>query len=286
MSRPSSVPSKWMPYLLSTLRIVVGITLLRHGLQRIFGFPGETDPNFQVVLGGLGGMLALPGGLAMILGLFTRPAAVILSAVMAVSYFLGSLQQGYVWTFLNGGEPVVFYCVVFLFLAAAGGGSVSLDRLLSQRGSAESVFAMPEWAPYLLSVSRIVIGFLYIQHGTEKLFAFPGGTVDHNFAAVRAWAGPIETIGGALIILGLYTRPTAFILAGQMAAAYFIRYPGRGFWNSLVLSEAATYFCWYYLFMSSAGGGPWSLDAIIRRRRSGKAAPLPEEKLNEQAAQP
>ncbi len=286
MSGPSDVPSKWAPYLLSTLRIVIGITLIRHGLQNLFGFPGRTDPNFQVVLGGLGGILALPGGLSMILGIFTRPAAAILSAVMAMAYFLGSFQQGYVWTFLNGGEPVVYYCVVFLFLAAAGGGSLSLDRLLSSKHSAEGVYASPDWAPYLLSVARIVIGFLFIQHGTEKLFAFPGGEVDHNFAGIRAWAGPIETIGGTLIMLGLFTRRTAFILAGHMAAAYFIRFPARGFWNSLVLSEAATYFCWFYLFMSSVGGGPWSLDAFMRRKRSRKAASPSEEKLQEQATPP
>ncbi len=285
MSRSSSVPKR-TPYLLSTLRIVVGITLIRHGLQKLFGFPGETDPNFQVVLGGLGGILAFPGGLSMILGLFTRPAAIVLSAVMAMAYFFGSFQQGYLWTFLNGGEPVVFYCVVFLFLAAAGGGSLSMDRMLSRKGSADAVYALPEWAPYFLSVARIVIGFLFIQHGTEKLFAFPGGAVDHNFAALRAWAGPLETIGGTLIMLGLYTRPTAFILAGHMAAAYFIRFPARGFWNGLVLSEAATYFCWFYLFMSAAGGGPWSLDAFMRRRRSRQGAARSEEKLKEPATQP
>ena len=130
----------------------------------------------------------------MILGFFTRPAAAILSAVMATTYFFGSFQQDYVWTFLNGGEPVVYYCVVFLFLAAAGGGSLSLDRLLSSKQTGEAVYAQPEWAPYLLSVARIVIGFLFVQHGTEKLFAFPGGEVDHNFAAIRAWAGPIEPL--------------------------------------------------------------------------------------------
>ena len=285
MSGASTVHSKWTPYLLSTLRVVVGLTLSRHGLQNLFGFPGETDPNFQAVLGGLGGMLAFPGGLLLMLGLFTRPAALILSAVMAMAYFLGSFQQGYLWTFLNGGEPVVYYCVVFLFLAAAGGGSLSLDRVLSRKGGDDALYALPEWAPYLLSIARAVIGFLFVQHGTEKLFAFPGGTVDHNFAAIRAWAGPIETIGGILIILGLLTRPTAFILAGHMAAAYFIRFPARGVWNSLILSEAATYFCWFYLFMSSAGGGPWSLDALISRRRSRQAVSPSDEQLKEQAIQ-
>jgi putative oxidoreductase len=266
MSGASPTPSNWTPYLLSTFRIVVGITLIRHGLQALFGLPGETDPNFQVALGGLAGILAFPGGLAMILGFFTRPAALILSVVMAMAYFLGSFQQSYVWTLLNGGENVVFYCAVFLFLAAAGGGSLSLDRVVSRQDTADGIYASPEWAPYLLSVARIVIGFLFLQHGTQKLFGFPLGPVDHNFAALRAWAGPIESIGGNLMMLGLLTRPVAFILAGQMAVAYFVRLPARGFWNGLILSEPAIYFCWLYLFMSAAGGGPWSLDAS----RSGK----------------
>jgi putative oxidoreductase len=268
--------STWIPRLLSVLRIVVGITLLRHGLQRLFGFPGAADPNFQTAIGGLGGILALPGGLLMILGLFTRPAALVLSVVMAAAYFFGSFQQNYLWIVMSGGESVVFYCVVFLFLAAAGGGSLSLDRVLSSGRATDSLYASPELAQYLLSIARILIGFLFLQHGTEKLFGFPTGMPDHNFANLRAWAGPIELVGGILIALGLFTRPTAFILSGQMAVAYFVRLPQRGsFWNSLIQSENAIYFCFVFLFMWIAGGGPWSLDALLRPRLSGKMASAP-----------
>lgn len=275
MNGQTSTASKWTPRLLSVFRIVVGITLIRHGLQKVFGFPGDTDANFQTVLGGLAGILALPGGLLMILGLFTRPAAWVLSAVTAVGYFLGSFQKGYLWTFLNDGESVVFYCVVFLFLGAAGGGSLSLDRLLSRKGSTDTIYASPDWAPYLLSVARIVIGFLYFQHGGEKLFGFPGGTPDHNYAALRAWAGPIEFPGGILIMLGLFTRPIAFVLSGEMAVAYFVRLAARGFWNALILNENAIYFCFAYLLMCMAGGGPWSIDALLSRRRSRVRASAP-----------
>ncbi|MGE5803036.1 MAG: DoxX family protein [Gemmatimonadota bacterium] len=128
-----------------------------------------------------------------------------------------------------------------------------------------------EWSPELLSVLRIIVAFLYFQHGAAKWFAFPAAVMPGSgVAAVGSlpwFAGVIETIGGVFILLGLFTRPVAFILAGEMAFAYFIGHAGRGFWPTLNQGEPAVFYCFTYLYFSAAGAGPWSLDALLARRR-------------------
>ena len=124
--------------------------------------------------------------------------------------------------------------------------------------------------PYLLSALRIVAAFLFIQHGTGKLFAFPapampdGGTA--SLTSQAGVAGLLETFGGLLMLAGLFTRPVAFLLSGLMAFAYFIAHAPRGFWPVMNGGEAAIYFCFVWLYFSAAGAGPWSLDALLRRR--------------------
>ena len=131
------------------------------------------------------------------------------------------------------------------------------------------------WAPYFLSILRIIVGFLFTQFGTAKLFAFPaavmpgGGTAP---AFTLAWfAAVLETFGGFLILVGLFTRPVAFILSGEMAFAYFIGHAPSGLWPVLNQGHPAILFCFVFLYFSSAGGGPWSLDAGMRRNRSTSA---------------
>jgi len=128
-----------------------------------------------------------------------------------------------------------------------------------------------EWAPQLLSVLRIVVAFLFFQVGSAKLFGFPapimpgGGTAP---AGSLPWfAGLIETVGGTLFLLGLLTRPVAFMLSGEMAFAYFIGHAGHGFWPVLNQGAPAVFYCFTYLYFSAAGAGPWSLDALLARRR-------------------
>ena len=128
-----------------------------------------------------------------------------------------------------------------------------------------------EWAPQLLSVLRIVVAFLYFQVGSAKLFAFPaailpgGGTAP--VGSLVWFAGVIEVVGGTLILLGLFTRPVAFILSGEMAFAYFIGHAGHGFWPVLNQGGPAIFNCFTFLYFSAAGPGPWSLDALLARRR-------------------
>jgi putative oxidoreductase len=124
------------------------------------------------------------------------------------------------------------------------------------------------WAPRALSVLRIITGLLIIQHGMAKIIGFP---VVASFANLQPLsligaAGIIELIGGALLILGLCTRPVAFVLAGEMAFAYFIGHAGGGFWPVLNGGVPAVIFCFVWLYFSAAGGGPLSVDAALRRK--------------------
>ena len=119
------------------------------------------------------------------------------------------------------------------------------------------------WAPRLLSVLRIAAGVLFLQHGTAKHLKFP--TVP-MFAKIEPLslvgvAGMLELVGGLLLIVGLFTRPVAFILSGLMAAAYFIGHAPRGFYPILNGGELAALYCFVFLYIAAAGAGPWSVDA-------------------------
>jgi putative oxidoreductase len=117
--------------------------------------------------------------------------------------------------------------------------------------------------PSLLSAVRIALGLLFIQHGAEKLWGFAGGQIDRNFATLHGFAGPLEVIGGTLIIFGLFTRLAAFILSGQMAVAYFDQWAGRGFLPIGNGGEEAVIFCFTWLWLVTAGSGRWSIDNLL-----------------------
>lgn len=128
------------------------------------------------------------------------------------------------------------------------------------------------WAPYLLSIFRIVTAFLFIQYGSTKLLAFPapvmpgGGTA--SLTSLAGIAGALELVGGPLLLLGLFTRPVAFLLAGEMAFAYFLGHAPHGFWPVLNNGAPAILYCFIWLYVSSAGPGPWSIDAARGRARN------------------
>ena len=135
----------------------------------------------------------------------------------------------------------------------------------------------PEWLPSrlpgaALSLLRIVTGAMFMQHGVQKLFGLlvdpsrPWGGAPPVFS--QFWfAGVLETFGGLLIVLGLFTRPVAFLLSGEMAVAYFQAHAPRAFWPILNRGEVVVLFCFIYFYLFAAGPGPWSLDTLLRRRR-------------------
>ncbi len=123
--------------------------------------------------------------------------------------------------------------------------------------------------PYALSLLRIVIGFTFSLHGYQKLFGFFGGLghgATAHLASLLGAASVLEISGGALIFLGLYTRPVAFILCGEMAVAYFRQHAPHGLWPITNGGELAVLYCFIFLVLASAGAGPWSLDRAIRRK--------------------
>jgi len=121
------------------------------------------------------------------------------------------------------------------------------------------------WGPRLQSVLRIVAAFMFMLAGTMKLFAFPAGIPPHGgtvpLLSELGLAGILETFGGALLLLGLFTRPVAFLLAGEMAVAYFQVFFRQSFWPVVNNGMVPALYCFVWLYFSAAGAGPWSLDA-------------------------
>jgi putative oxidoreductase len=127
--------------------------------------------------------------------------------------------------------------------------------------------ALAAWKPRALSVLRIIAGLLIIQHGMGKILHFPALPMYANVQplSLLGAAGFIELIGGALLILGLFTRPAAFILSGEMAFGYFISHAPKDFLPLINGGTLAILYCFAFLYLSTAGAGPWSLDAAMKR---------------------
>jgi putative oxidoreductase len=123
------------------------------------------------------------------------------------------------------------------------------------------------WGPRLLSLLRIVAGFMFITHGLQKLFAWPANEPQQavDLASLMGLAGVLETFGGLLVMVGLFTRPVAFVLAGEMAVAYFKAHAPQGFWPLLNHGELPVLYCFLFLYLAAVGGGAWSLDALRSR---------------------
>ena len=120
-------------------------------------------------------------------------------------------------------------------------------------------------APYLLSVLRVVLALLFIEHGSMKLFHFPPSDQFSglNLLSLEGAAGVMEFCGGLLLLAGLFVRPTAFLLSGLMASAYFIAHAPRGLFPALNMGEAAAIYSFLFLYIAAAGGGAWSADRLL-----------------------
>jgi putative oxidoreductase len=121
--------------------------------------------------------------------------------------------------------------------------------------------------PYVLSILRIMAGLLFLEHGLAKLFGFPPHGAMPVFPELEWFAGAVEFTGGILVSLGLFTRYAAFLMSGEMAIGYFLDHAPRSFFPLLNGGDAAVLFCFIFLYLSVAGAGPLSLDALLGRNR-------------------
>jgi putative oxidoreductase len=126
------------------------------------------------------------------------------------------------------------------------------------------------WTARVLSLLRIVTALVFMEHGTAKLFGFPPSPYPpmHSLMTLMGASGILEAFGGFLLLIGLFTRPVAFILCGEMAVAYFMVHAPHSFFPVLNKGDSAIQFCFVFLYLVFAGPGPWSLDALLRKAKS------------------
>lgn len=127
--------------------------------------------------------------------------------------------------------------------------------------------AVERYAPYALSILRIVVALLFFEHGLAKMIGFPKGPALPVDFSLHWFSGVIEFVGGALFAVGLFSRAAAFVMAGEMAFAYFLSHAPHSFFPLLNRGEDAVLFCFVFLYFAVVGAGPWSLDALLARKR-------------------
>ena len=122
------------------------------------------------------------------------------------------------------------------------------------------------FAPAMLSILRLVIGLLFFEHGSSKLFGFPSPSSPHELFSLYWCSGTLELVGGALIAAGLFTRAASFIASGEMAFAYFLSHASHSFFPIINKGDSAILYCFVFLYIAVVGPGPWSIDAWLRRK--------------------
>jgi len=259
---------------LALLRVVVGFIVWQHGAQTVFGMLGGTAAAAGTLRWLVGGVEFL-GGIFLALGLLTRPLALFVAADMAVVYVTTYLPMGFPPIVTRPGEVACLLVNTSLVLAFAGPGRWSVDGDLGSGGSGgswrTSLTGLRRRLPEALGVVRVLMGLLFVSYGLRKMFGLLGAEAE-PFLSLQWYAGVVELFGGAAIVIGLFTRPTAFLSCGQMAFAYFINHNPRGFFPIQNGGERAVLFCYFFLFLWVAGPGRWSVDQLLGSQRT---APRP-----------
>ena len=137
----------------------------------------------------------------------------------------------------------------------------------AQSATHQNVAGIARYRPYVLSIVRIVVALLFFEHGMSRLFGFPSPLPTPALFSMYWFAGAIEFAGGAMVAVGLFTRVAAFVMSREMAFAYFLSHAPGGFFPILNRGDAAILYCFIFLYLAFAGAGPWSLDALLSRKR-------------------
>lgn len=215
--------------ILGLVRIATGLLFFEHGAEKLWGFAGGQIDHRFLTLHGFAGPLEAVGGTLIVLGLFTRITAFVLSGQMAVAYFSEWAWRGF-FPISNGGEEAVMFCFVFLWFVAAGPGGLALD---SESGWQ---LQLKQWEPQARAVMRIVLAFTFTLHGYRHVFGWLAKSAGKAAAVPLAidklpvFFGYWEIAGGALLMLGVWTTPVAAITCLEMLVAYFYAAMPRSPW--------------------------------------------------------
>jgi putative oxidoreductase len=263
----SSVGNNFYSLSLALLRFFYAFLFWQHGAQKLLGFFGG-EPAPPLSLTWFVGLAEFIGAVAVAVGFLTRPFALILAANMAFLYFGYYLPRGFPPAIETGGEVACLLLLTSLLLVFTGPGRYSVENVLAS-GHEGGPPNLEKYYPAFLSVFRILIGLLFVQHGVQKLFGMIGGEVE-VFLSLRWFAGVIELFGGLAIALGFFTRAVAFLCCGEMAVAYFLVPITRGFWPIQNQGERTILFCYIFMYFWATGPGNFSLDGLLWSRLTRK----------------
>ena len=250
---------------LGIVRIATGLLFFQHGAEKIWGFAGgQVDHNF-LTLHGFAGPLEIAGGTLIVFGLFTRIAAFILCGQMAVAYFDQWAGKGF-FPIANGGEEAVIFCFVYLWLVTAGPGSWSMDgnrpweKMLERK--------LQAWEPRGRALVRMVLAFTFTLHGYRHVFgllsksAGRAAVVPLAIDKLPSFVGYWEILGGALLLVGLFTRFSAALTCIELAAAYLIESVPRGAWPLRNGGNETLMYLAIFYFLTVCGAGAFSVDSL------------------------
>ena len=249
------------PHALFVVRVVAGLLFWQHGLEKLFGFAGARPETALLGIRGIAGILEGVGGPLLVLGLFTRPTAFILSGEMAVAYFRAWAPRGF-FPIANGGEEATLNAFIFLWLAAAGAGPWSLDAVL-QKGRAPGALRQRAAAlePHVRALLRIVMGLLLTLHGVRKIFdVLPSvagrvGAPTLALDSLPAITGALEIVAGPLLMAGLFVRQAAWIVAAEALVAYVVIAQPRTLWPIRNGGIEALLYAAVMIYFAVAGAG-------------------------------